>query len=52
MHAYHITEFAHSPNTPIIDRGFDRFELNTDLKASLCEVEIATFYHDALILKE
>jgi hypothetical protein len=33
---------------PIVDREFDRFELNNDLEMQLREAEPANFYHDAL----
>jgi hypothetical protein len=44
-----ITEsIIYLPHIPMIDQGFDRFELNRDLETNLREVAIATFYHDAL----
>ncbi len=40
------TQFYHR-NVPVIDRDFDRFEMNNDLAANLHEAEKSTFYHDA-----
>lgn len=43
-----IREPGEYPNLPVIDREFDRFELNYDLEAKLREAETTAFYHDTL----
>lgn len=43
-----VIEHAYPQNIPLINRGFDRYELNNDLAAILREAETATFYHNAL----
>ena len=52
MHNQHISESFRHWNIPMIDREFDRFELNNDLSGSLHEAQTATFYHGALDLEE
>lgn len=53
MYPRHITEpIIYLPHIPVIDQGFDRFELNRDLETNLREAEIATFYHDELDSEE
>ena len=49
MYAQHIiSEPNYSENIPMIEREFDRFEINNDLEMQLREAETANFYHDAL----
>ena len=52
MYPHPMTDPVVYHNIPIIDREFDRFELNDDLEANLREAEAATFYHDAFDLEE
>lgn len=43
-----ISEPAYLDNIPVIDKEFDRFEVNSDLEIQLREAETANFYHDAI----
>lgn len=51
-HNHNINSVIYANNIPMLDGDFDRFEMNGDFEESLREVEVATFYHDALDLEE
>jgi len=46
-----IIELPYPQNIPMIDKDFDSFELNNDLKDNVREAETATFYHKTLDLE-
>lgn len=51
-HKQHNNEKEYNYISPMLDKEFDDFELNSDLEINLRESDSANFYHDALDLEE
>lgn len=53
MYAQHIIrDPIYFEAIPMIEREFDRFEINNELEMQLRHAETANFYHDALSEEE